>query len=236
MITSKKCWLKEECVKYLNPQIQCDCRDADVYCKKLFKLNYLYNQALLTDKQYKEVYLFLPDGDADRAMYTQLAEIKQDIVNFVKNGNNVYIHSPICGNGKTEWSLKLLRAYLNSIWPYSSMRCHALFINVPKFLLSLKDSISNQNDYINHIKANILDADLVVWDEIGIKSLTEYEHENLLNLINARLDNNKANIYTSNLSNEELQKRFGERLYSRIVKLSREIIFSSYDKRGAIVD
>lgn len=161
-----------------------------------------------------------------------LKSIEINITDFVKGGKNLYIHSMICGNGKTAWSIKLLQAYLNKIWPESSLTCRALFINVPRFLLTLKDSISNQSDYIDHIKRYVLDADLVVWDEVGVKALTNYEHEHLLNLINTRLDNGKSNIYTSNLDSEELREKVGERLYSRIVNLSINIEFHGADKRG----
>ena len=50
------------------------------------------------------------------------------------------------------------------------------------------------NNYIEHIKENILDADLVVWDEIGTKAVTQFEHEHLLSLINNRIEYNKAQI------------------------------------------
>ena len=109
-----------------------------------------------------------------------------------------------------------------------------MFINVPRFLLSLKESISKQSDYIDHIKEYALSADLVVWDEVGVKTLTNYEHEHLLNLINTRLDEGKSNIYTSNLSKEELKEKIGERLYSRVVSYSTELEFFGADKRGLV--
>ena len=126
----------------------------------------------------------------------------------------------------------MIQSYFNKIWPESNLQCRALFINVPRFLLTLKDSISNTSEYIDHIKENVLNTDLVVWDEVGVKSLTTYEHENLLNLINTRLDNGKSNIYTSNLFGSELQEKIGERLYSRIINLSTNIELKGKDKRG----
>ena len=98
----------------------------------------------------------------------------------------------------------------------------------------MKESITTESEYINHIKKYVLDADLVVWDEVGVKALTNYEHEHLLNLINTRLDEGKSNIYTSNLDAEELREKVGERLYSRISNLSIDIEFHGVDKRGMI--
>lgn len=84
-------------------------------------------------------------------------------------------------------------------------------------------------DYINE---NVLEADLVVWDEVAIKNLSNYDHEHLLSMINVRLDQGKSNIYTSNLSKEDLYEKVGERLYSRIVNLSTVIELRGSDKRG----
>ena len=128
----------------------------------------------------------------------------------------------------------MIQSYFNKIWYKSDMECKALFINVPKFLLSIKDNISSKNEYVEYIKNNVLEADLVVWDEVGTKGLTQFEHENLLSLINMRIDMNKSNIYTSNMRPDELKELIGDRLYSRIVKLSTEIEFKGQDKRGLV--
>ena len=193
MITSKDCYLFEKCKKYANDN--CNLSD-DAFCIKLFKLNYLYDEAHMSIKQRLYTPLHIDADGTDREQFLQLKEIETTIEDFVANGKNLYIHSSTCGNGKTEWSLRMIQAYFNAIWHKCDLSCKALFINVPRFLLSLKDSITSQNDYIEHIKKNILDVDLVVWDELGIKNATQFEHEHLLNLINTRIDYNKSNIYT----------------------------------------
>ena len=234
MITSNKCWLKDTCKKYNDVTKECECRSDDVFCMKLFKLNILYNKSLLTENQRKRVKFILDANKADREEYIRLQEIERNIEKFISDGNNLYIHSCITGNGKTAWSIRMIQSYFNKIWYKSDMECKALFINVPKFLLSLKDNISNKNEYIEHIKNNVLEADLVVWDEVGTKGLTQFEHENLLSFINTRIDMGKSNIYTSNMRPEELKELLGDRLYSRIVKLSIEIEFKGQDKRGLV--
>ena len=113
-------------------------------------------------------------------------------------------------------------------------KCRGLFINVPKYFISLKDSFNNYSEYIDHIKKNVLTADLVVWDDIATKGFTEFETESLLNIINNRVDAGKANIYTSNLAGEELKQAMGDRLYSRVANMSEMIIFKSTDKRGIL--
>lgn len=224
MIEPKNCWINE-CKD--NPK----CKQSN-FCMKLFKLDYLYNQALLTPTQRKHLDLRIDSDGTDRDIFIELKNIENNIQSFVNSGKNLYLHSVNTGCGKTSWALRFIQAYFNTIWPRCDLTCKALFINVPRFFLALKDNISHQSEYIQHIKQNVLLADLVIWDEVGVKGLTEYEHENLLNLINARIDDNKSNIYTSNLSPEELHEKVGDRLYSRIVNNSINIEFKGVDKRG----
>ena len=77
-----------------------------------------------------------------------------------------------------------------------------------------------------------MNADLVVWDEIGTKAVTQFEHEHLLSLINNRIDSNKSQIFTSNLDPTALRDVVGERLYSRVINLSTVMEFKGADKRG----
>lgn len=219
---NKDCWLT----------FQCNQKDCGGFCLRRFKLNYLYEQALVSDEQRKRVSLRLDQSLADKQVFDYLHKVETDIVNFVNSGNNLYLWSNMTGNGKTAWSLRLLQSFFNSIWVKSDLRCRALFINVPKFFLCLKDNISEKNDYITQIKANVLDADLVIWDEVALKTLTPFEMENLLSLINNRIDLGKSNIYTSNISPNDLLNLVGDRLYSRIINLSTVLEFREKDKRN----
>jgi len=222
-----KCWLEDRCKKYRSGTCH-----PDEFCIKRFKLEALYNAALLSEYQRVRVDLFPEADGTDKDIFDTLKNIETNIEEFVHEGRNLYLHSTTCGNGKTAWAVRMIQSYLNKIWISTDLKCKALFINVPRFLLTLKDSISNSSDYIDHIKKYVLDADIVVWDEIGVKALTTYEHENLLNLINTRLDCGKSNIYTSNLEGEELREKIGDRLYSRVVNLSTTLEFKGGDKRG----
>lgn len=195
-------------------------------------MDYLYSMSLLSDNQRKHINLRVDADGTDMDAFKRLKYYQDNIEEFVNNGCNLYIHSKITGNGKSAWSIRLMQAYFNAIWYKTDLTCRALFINVPRFLLALKDNISQKNDYVEHVKKYILTADLVVWDEIGIKASTTFEMENLLNYINARTECGKSNIYTSNMDGEELKALLGDRLYSRIVNLSEEVILYGQDKRG----
>lgn len=213
-------------------ELDLECNATAHFCPKLFKVDCLYNEALLTPKQKKHIELRLDSSEADKNAYITLSNMERGIEKFVNEGKNLFLYSANTGNGKTEWSLRLLRSYINRIWHKSDLGCRALFVNVPRFLLAVKNNIANTDEYAIHIMSNILTADLVVFDEVATKSLTTFEHEHILSYINARIDMGKSNIYTSNLIGEELRKRVGDRLYSRIVTASQTLEFVESDKRA----
>lgn len=224
MISSNDCWMKSVCKKAKDK-----CSKEDIFCIKLFKINELFNYSLLSNNQRMNTSLFAED--VDTIEYTELNNIKNNIVDFVKSGNNIFIYSIICGNGKTAWSIKLMQEYINRIWINSPLKCRALFINVPKFFLSLKDKISNKNDYASFILDNVNDADLVVWDDIATKCITEYESEYLLSILDNRINNKKSNIFTSNMNEKAIFELLGARLASRIINCSKVYNFKGKDKR-----
>ena len=207
-----------------------DCAD-NVFCLRKYKLDFLYESALLSPAQRKHITLYIDNDGTDIEEFKKLAEIETNIEAFISAGKNLYLHSTTSGNGKTSWSIRMIEAYFNKIWPKTAMSCRALFISVPRFLLALKDNISNKNDYVEYIKANIMSADLVVWDDIAAKIGSEFELNHLLSLIDGRITLGKSNIFTSNLGEKEMYNALGSRLTRRICHMSIDIQLHGADKR-----
>ena len=232
MLTFKNCDQLNKCKKYNECLCPINNPNVEQFCVKWFKINSLQDEALLEDKQKQNIPLVLDEDGSDRNAYLRLKDIQSQIESFVSQGGNLFIWSPITGNGKSAWSVKLLNTYINKIWHKSDLKCRCLFINVPKLLISLRDNISQKSDYVSHIKENVLNADVIVWDDIATKGFTTFEMENLFNFIDNRLNSGKANIYTSNLIGDSLKESVGDRLYSRIFNSSEIIQFVGKDKRG----
>jgi DNA replication protein DnaC len=217
------CYLREVC----NGK---DCQ-AD-FCLRKYKMDSLYSAALMTESQKKHITLRVDEDGTDLEQFKQLANIEKNIVKFIEEGKNLYLHSANCGNGKSSWSLRLTEAYFNKIWVRSEIKCRVLFISVPRFLLALKDDITTKNPYVAYIKENVFEADLVIWDDIAAKMGSEFELTHLLNIIDNRLALGKSNIYTSNLNRQQLYNALGERLTSRIANMSIDIELRGSDKRN----
>ncbi len=212
---NKFCWYKDVCELT-------NCSSCIRYNEMRFLVD---NSGIPFNKQYPDELIAGVDMDA----FIQLADIKDDIVNFVNNGENIYICSENTGNGKTTWSIKLLMKYFNDIWPGNGFRVRGLFIHTPTFLNQLKNFDSPLEE---EYKQNILKCDLVVWDDIGSTYLSNYDNSQLTSYIDQRIFNGKSNIYTGNIINEnEFKSALGDRLYSRIYKSSEVIIFKGKDRR-----
>ena len=224
---NENCWLKK----------QCNQRDCNTFCMRYFKLNKLYEESLIPLNNRKHINLRTDNDGSDENAFEALKSIENNIEKFINDGDNLYLWGYIPGSGKTSWSLRMVESYFNKIWIKSELKCRVLFISVPRFLLELKSNISEKSEYIQHINENVLDCDLVIWDDIGTKLGTEFEISHLLSIIDTRLAKGKSNIYTSNLSGVDLCKSLGDRLYSRIFNYSSCVIeLKGKDKRGIEVE
>lgn len=218
----------KNCLSFHN----CNHKDCDKdFCLRKYKLDYLYESSLLAPSQRKVINILVDEDGTDLEEFKQLAQIQKEIEDFVAEGKNLYLHSSNCGNSKTTWAVRLIQSYFDKIWYKTSLTCKALFISVPRFLLALKDNISAKSDYVTYIKDNIMNADLVVWDDLGAKIASDFELNHLLSLIDGRIALGKSNIYTTNLSPQEITVALGERLSSRVCQYSIDIEFHGADKR-----
>lgn len=219
----QKCYMYDRCNRK-------DC-ESD-FCIRKYKMDSLYSAALLTESHKQHITLRVDTDGTDLAQFKQLAGIEQNICKFIEEGKNLYLHSAVPGNGKSSWALRLTEAYFNKIWARSEPKCRVLFISVPRFLLALKDNITTKSEYVEYIKNNVLEADLVIFDDIAAKVGSEFELSHLLSIIDNRIALGKSNIYTSNLNRQQLYAALGERLTSRIANMSIDIELFGSDKRN----
>lgn len=216
------CFLKEKCN-------HCDC---ETFCLRNFKLNYLYDAALISREQRKHRPLMCDKDGTDMEIFERMAEISKDIVQWVKRGGQLYIYGTQSGNGKTSIALRLCQSYLNQIWPTCELETKALFVSVPTLLSELKRSLSNHSDYIDHVKEALLKADLVIFDDIATRSASDFDADSLFTFIDSRINSGKATIFTSNLTPGELHAYLGPRLASRIGQASEQLFLRGADKRS----
>ena len=152
----------------------------------------------------------------DIKAFEQLADIRNNIVDFVKSGKNLYLYSPICRNGKTTWSIKLMLQYFNDVWEGNGFRERGVFMPVSEFLYKCKSEISNPTNEFTKLKNDILNVDLVIWDDIACSKMSDYDYNMLLAFIDHRVVQEKSNIFNGNIPPQKLDEYVGKKLASRI--------------------
>lgn len=213
-----KCWYKNVCKE--------ECTSG---CVRYNSMKCLFEKSGLPENKWNPIKVIAYDKDLDK--FKQLAEIKSNIVRFVDSGKNLYIWSNICGNGKTSWAIKMIHSYFDKRWSIAGFECKAYFVHVPTLLTRAKSF--NSKDFLSDEERNyILNADLVVWDDIASTKLSEFDHQTLLTLIDYRIRCDKSNIYTGNCDNKECYEYLGGRLFSRVWQSSERIELEEFDKRG----
>lgn len=215
----QSCWYKRICTE--------QCSENCIRYKLMYSL---FKQSNLPEAlwDYKELICH----EKDLQVYKKLQAKSDSILNFIEAGNNLYIYSENCGNGKTTWAIRLMYSYFDKIWHRSCFDCKALFVSVPKFLYNCKRSISQDVKGFEELCNLISEVDLVIWDDIGEMKASDYEHQILFQYIDDRINSKKSNIYTSNKNKEQLEDVLGVRLASRIYNCSECVEFLEEDKRG----
>lgn len=222
MHDTSKCWYRNNC-----PNV--DTESCKWSCQRMQQTKYLFDLSNLRPPHRKSQNLNIQLLNSEAQTY--INGVLGDVPYFVRNGFNAYFYGGT-GNGKTSWAVEILTNYFFEIAETNCNECRGLFISVPTLLMKTKMNIAHPNfdPYFCEIVDSIGKVDLVIWDDIIQTDPTAYESQLLYSLINERLLRKRANIFTSNLSRNELSE-VDYRLYSRICTMSDCVEFTGEDMR-----
>jgi DNA replication protein DnaC len=135
-----------------------------------------------------------------------------------------------CGVGKTHLAVGVLLDIIEKDKPGK-----LLFTNFQDLIQQIHASFSSDEAPSKaEILAPVLQADLLVLDELGSQKPTPFVQEMLYYIINSRYNEQRATIFTTNYfdesrreKDETLDGRIGERLRSRLWEMTQRIIITS---------
>lgn len=222
MFDKNKCWYKNVCSLF---------NTSECYrgCERYLEFYHLIEGSKLPIK-YQNVGNLKPEV-IDENSFLKLNEIKNNILDYVNEGENVYMYSKNCGNGKTSWAAKILLKYFDLIWSGNGLRDRGLFIHVPTFLRDRKTNINKNSKSFLDFEEKIKYVDFIIWDDIAVSALSDFDHDTLLSYIDGRINQMKFNIFTGNLNSDSLFEKLGGRLHSRIFSNSLTVEFKGQDRR-----
>ena len=218
MNKNSECWYKDTCKD--------DCDRCTVYVQMKWQMEH----SGLPEAKQKPITLYLTDDNSgDEKAFYRLADIRKNIVDFVQNGKNLYICSKWTGNGKTSWAIKMLHTYFHhtAVGNYDNLK--GMFVSTTELLLQLKDF---NNPLSKAYLENLKNVDLVIWDDIVVSGMSQYDFTQLYTIIDKRILAEKSNIFTSNQPTVEgFAKLMGNRLASRIYYTSEIVELIGKDMR-----
>jgi DNA replication protein DnaC len=134
-----------------------------------------------------------------------------------------------CGVGKTHLAVAALLDIINSGKPG-----RLLFTNFQDLIQEIQASFDEGNATTkSEILRPVLEADLLVLDELGSQKPTQFVQDILYYIINTRYNEERATIFTTNYydrsndsKEETLEQRIGTRLRSRLAEMADRIEFT----------
>ena len=215
---NSECWYVSTCNE-----------DCDT-CTTFIQLDWQMKNSGLPASKQKIITLYVNENNAcDKSAYQQLALIKKDVVNYVQSGKNLYICGVNPGTGKTSWAIKLMQSYFHHCAEGNYQNLLGLYVSTVELLLKLKDF---NNPLPAKYKELLETVDVVIWDDIAVTGISQYDFTQLYSIINNRIFAEKANIFTSNVTTyAQLEKVLGSRLASRVYNASDIIELKGMDMR-----
>jgi DNA replication protein DnaC len=202
-------------------------------CLQLVRVSRLLEEARIP-KRYEHCDLdsYLPNHESQK-------KSKGFVQHFIKqypqvDGGLMFLGP--CGVGKTHLAVALLKLVI------AEREDSGLFYDFRDLLREIQaswNSVSQTSEM--EVLRPVLDAKVLVLDELGANKPTEWVRDTIAHIINCRYNEKKVTIFTSNFMDsagkpgeETLTDRIGARLRSRLYEMCRDVEIRGIDFRREI--
>lgn len=164
------------------------------------------------------------DNDCFLTMSRNFEYCKNYAKTFSKNSKNLLIYGKT-GIGKTHLSLSIAKYLLEN-------GVNVLYDSALNFLMRIENEHFGRSDSDIDTFDTIINADLVIMDDLGTEYETGFYSSTIYNIVNTRLSKGLPTIISTNLSPTDISKRYEARIVSRLVTMYVNLKFTGDDVRA----
>ena len=141
---------------------------------------------------------------------------------FDTDSESLYMHGAT-GLGKTHLSLAIANEVTKKGYQVVYDTAQNIFSALEREKFSYNNSFEKESE--------ILGCDLLIIDDLGSEFITNFTTSALYNIINTRINRSKPVIISTNLTEEELEAKYTQRVTSRIIGNYASLLFVGRDIR-----
>jgi DNA replication protein DnaC len=150
----------------------------------------------------------------------------RDIDKSVTEGRGLYFAGDV-GTGKTTLAMLVSGAAIRAD------RSVAIY-STPRLLNMVRDTIGN-GESTQQLLDKLATVDLLHLDDVGAENTSDWVLEQLYSIVNARYEDERSTIITTNLMPPELAEQIGARTASRLVEMCQLVPVEGEDRRRVVL-
>ena len=210
---------------------KCECQATDIYIARGQKANIPPRFLGYEIKAY-----YPQDGNSSQEKARMAVQQFIDEYPVVKDDKGLLLQGPV-GVGKTRLLCSIASGLINKF-----KTIDIYYIDWNDLVREMRSGESHDTRdffYINELVSKLINADLLLFDELGASKLSEWVQDYIYHIFNKRYNNKKLTVCASNYSDtqvkdiETLAQRIGTRIRSRLYEMTEtlEIKGTDYRKR-----
>jgi DNA replication protein DnaC len=188
-----------------NTAYDCRCRPQIIASRKA------RNLSAVIPRRYRDVaFERWPVTEIHRAAVAATRRFATNIEKHLGAGEGLWFMGPV-GTGKTTLAMLVSKAALEA------SRSVAIY-SLPRLLNEIREvhrSAESHVDWLDRLAA----VDLLHIDDVGAERTTDWVLEELYSIVNARYEDQKSIVITTNLYPTELADQIGQRIVSRLTEI-----------------
>jgi len=153
-----------------------------------------------------------PVVDMDPSVVREVRRYVEAVESNLDGGRGLWFTGDV-GTGKTTLAMLVSRAALDA------GRSVAIY-SLPRLLAEIRKTFDEDADrsYLGLLE-RLTSVDLLHIDDVGAERTSEWVLEQLYAIVNARYEDERAMVITTNLDHAELRDQIGERTVSRLIEI-----------------